>query len=48
MTTQQPEPDLTPRTNQILAEPATVENCRADYDAAADIRQRMDDQNATH
>jgi len=35
---QQPEPDRTPKPNQILAQPATVQACRADYQAAADIR----------
>jgi hypothetical protein len=33
-----PEPDRTPRENTILAEPATVEACRRDYEAAADVR----------
>jgi hypothetical protein len=33
-----PEPDRTPRENSILAEPATVEACRRDYDAGADVR----------
>ncbi|MFG3276212.1 hypothetical protein [Streptomyces luteogriseus] len=37
--------DLTPRPNPILAEPATVEACRADYAQAAGIRDRMDQQN---
>jgi hypothetical protein len=40
----QPSPALQP--NQILAVPATVENCRADYDAAADVRQTMAQQDA--
>ncbi|MFE2073696.1 hypothetical protein [Streptomyces misionensis] len=48
MTTQQPEPDRTPRANQILAEPATVERCQADYQAAADIRQNLAAQEARH
>ncbi|CAL9350182.1 hypothetical protein SUDANB1_00444 [Streptomyces sp. enrichment culture] len=30
MSEQQPGPDLTPRPNRILAEPATPENCAAD------------------
>ncbi|MFE3578734.1 hypothetical protein [Streptomyces vinaceus] len=32
------EPDRTPRENTVIAEPATVEACRRDYEAAADIR----------
>jgi hypothetical protein len=43
---QQPSPALTPQPNQILAEPATVENCRADWDAGADVRQTMAQQDA--
>ncbi|WP_157852692.1 hypothetical protein RFN58_06960 [Streptomyces iakyrus] len=35
------QPDLTPRPNRILAEPATPENCAADYKQAADIRSRL-------
>ena len=46
MSEQQPEPDRTPQPNRILAEPATVEACRADYDAAADIRQTLAEQEA--
>ncbi|MYZ40135.1 MULTISPECIES: hypothetical protein [unclassified Streptomyces] len=44
---QQPEPDRTPRPSQILAQPATVATCTADYDSAADVRQTMDRQNTT-
>jgi hypothetical protein len=43
---QQPSPALTPQPNQILAVPATVENCRADWDAGADVRQTMAQQDA--
>lgn len=46
MTAQQPEPDRTPRSNQIIAEPATVERCQADYQAAADVRQNLAAQEA--
>ena len=46
MNEQQPEPDRTPQPNQILAVPATVENCRADYQASADVRQTMAQQDA--
>ncbi|MYR45064.1 hypothetical protein [Streptomyces sp. SID5910] len=35
------EKDLTPRTNQVLSEPATVQACQADYAAGADIRLRL-------
>lgn len=38
---EQPSPSLTPQPNQILTQPATVENCRADYTAAADVRGRL-------
>jgi hypothetical protein len=40
----QQQPDRTPRTNQILAEPATPAACQRDYQQAADVRQRMDQQ----
>ena len=41
-TDQQPQqPSLTPQPNQIMAEPATVESCQQDYDASADVRQRL-------
>lgn len=30
-----------PQPNQILSQPATVDTCRADYDAAADVRGRL-------
>jgi hypothetical protein len=44
---QQPEErDLTPQPNRILAEPATVQACRADYEAAANIRQTIAEQEA--
>ncbi|WP_193241509.1 hypothetical protein [Streptomyces phaeolivaceus] len=36
-----PEP---PRENPIFRQPATVATCRADYEAAADIRARLDQQ----
>ncbi|MFE7954401.1 hypothetical protein [Streptomyces sp. NPDC057413] len=45
---QEQDRDLTPRTNQILAEPATVDACQRDYEQAADIRQTLgwkDEQN---
>ncbi|MFI1472057.1 hypothetical protein [Streptomyces wuyuanensis] len=31
-----------PQPNRILAEPATVQRCAADYEAAADVRARLD------
>jgi hypothetical protein len=40
------QPSLTPQPNRILAEPATVDTCRADYDAAADVREVMAQQEA--
>lgn len=43
---EQQERDLTPQPNQILAVPATIENCRADWDAGADVRQTMAQQDA--
>lgn len=46
MSEQQPKPDLTPQPNQILAVPATVENCRADYDDGSDVRQVIAQQDA--
>lgn len=46
MTEQQPEPDRTPQPNQILAQPATIQACRADYQAAADIRATLAAQEA--
>jgi hypothetical protein len=42
----EPEPDLTPQPNQILAEPATPELCAQDYADGADIRQTMAQQEA--
>ena len=43
----QPTPtQLAPQPNRILAEPATVAQCRADYQAAADIRQTLAAQEA--
>jgi hypothetical protein len=42
----QPSPALTPQPNQILAVPATVENCRSDYEQAADVRETMAQQDA--
>lgn len=44
MSEQQPERDLTPRKNPILAEPATPDACARDYEAAADVRERLDDE----
>lgn len=41
MSEHQPEPDRTPQPNRVLAEPATVEACRSDYDAGADVRARL-------
>jgi hypothetical protein len=46
MSEQQPERDLTPQPSRILAEPATVELCNADFDAAVDVRQTMAQQDA--
>jgi hypothetical protein len=43
-TPRQPEPDRTPRPNQILAEPATVQACQQDYADSADVRERLDEQ----
>jgi hypothetical protein len=43
---EQQERDLTPQPNEILAVPATIENCRADYQASADVRQTMAQQDA--
>ncbi|MFB7597231.1 hypothetical protein [Streptomyces sp. NPDC056160] len=40
------EPDLTPRPNAVLAEPATVQACQQDYAAAADVRQTLAAQEA--
>jgi hypothetical protein len=48
MSEQQPEPDRTPRPNPILAEPATIDACRADYAAAPDVRSRLDAQIRGH
>ncbi|WP_179272379.1 hypothetical protein [Streptomyces sp. XY006] len=42
------KPDLTPQPNQILAEPATPQRCAEDYAQAADIRDRMDQQDRQH
>ncbi|WP_165854446.1 hypothetical protein [Streptomyces sp. V2] len=44
MTEPQPQPDRTPRPNPILAQPATVTDCRTDYEDAADVRRRLDQQ----
>jgi hypothetical protein len=41
---QQPERDLAPRPNPILAEPATAEACARDYQAAVDIRDRINNE----
>lgn len=43
----QPTPGaLTPQPNRILAQPVTVAQCRADYEAAADVRQTLAAQEA--
>ncbi|MFI2761372.1 hypothetical protein ACH5A3_21260 [Streptomyces echinatus] len=39
---------LAPQPNRVLAEPATVEACRADYVAGADVRQTLAAQEARH
>jgi len=47
--TDQPSREPSPRApqeNKILAEPATVQACRADYDAGADVRQTLAAQEA--
>lgn len=36
-----------PQENRILAEPATAAACAADYAGAADVRARMDQQDAS-
>jgi hypothetical protein len=41
--TTQPTP-APPRPNPIFRQPATVESCRQDYEAGADIRRRLDNQ----
>lgn len=41
MTTPPEQPDLTPKPNQILAEPATPQRCADDYADGADIRGRL-------
>jgi len=47
MSEQQPEqPDRTPRPSQILAEPATVQACNADYAQAVEVRQTLAAQEA--
>lgn len=51
--TDQPTPEpiptaQTPQPNRILAEPATVAACQAEYEAAADVRAVMDKQQARH
>lgn len=46
MSEQPPEPNLTPRPNPILAEPATVQACQQDYADAADVRQTLAAQEA--
>ena len=38
------ERDRTPQPNRILAEPATVAACRADYQVGAPVRQAMSQQ----
>lgn len=44
MSEPQSEPDRTPRPNPILAGPATVADCARDYQDAADVRRRLDQQ----
>lgn len=49
--TQQPQAQPTPTSrapqpNRIIAEPATVQACAADYAAAADVRQTLAAQEA--
>lgn len=46
MSEEQTEPDRTPRPNQILAEPATVDACQQDYANAVDVRQTLAAQEA--
>ncbi|MFF7452124.1 MULTISPECIES: hypothetical protein [unclassified Streptomyces] len=46
MSEQQPGPDHTPQPNRILAEPANVDACRADYQAGAEVRQTLAEQEA--
>ncbi len=41
--TPQPSPEP-PRENPIYRQPATVAACRADYEAGADVRRRLDQQ----
>ncbi|MFI1371324.1 hypothetical protein ACH4UY_04840 [Streptomyces longwoodensis] len=43
---EQPQQDLAPRPNPILAEPATVQRCQDDYAAAEDVRSRLAEQEA--
>lgn len=40
----QDQPTLTPQPSRILAQPATVAACTADYDAAKPVRIVMDNQ----
>ncbi|MCX5201068.1 hypothetical protein OG897_06275 [Streptomyces sp. NBC_00237] len=49
MSTDEEQPDLRPRPSPIFDEPTTPDTCRADYDAAEDIRTRLDlQQGSTH
>ncbi|SDM46999.1 hypothetical protein SAMN04487981_101624 [Streptomyces sp. cf386] len=44
---EQPSPaPWSPPPGRILSEPATVDTCRADYDAGADVRDTLADQEA--
>ncbi|MEV5957272.1 hypothetical protein AB0M11_26485 [Streptomyces sp. NPDC051987] len=44
---QEPSPSpWSPPPGRILSEPATVAQCRADYEAAADVRRVMSNQDA--
>jgi hypothetical protein len=38
---------LAPQPNRIIAEPATVQSCRSDYEQGADVRRVMDQQIGT-
>ena len=44
---EQPTPSpWSPPPGRILSQPSTVQQCRAEYAAAADVRHRMDQQDA--
>lgn len=44
MSTPQPSDPQQPRESSVIREPATVEACRRDYAAGADVRAVMDKQ----